>query len=317
VPGFIKMGLGGTGFMGRKGKHASAARRRAQRRKVLEGFPITRAFESIDEVKEYLSGDKIICLLCGKSYKVLGVHLLKIHGVTVDEYRERYRIPWSYGVLCKKSHNVRRKVMAKRMAEGFNPGNRDLISVMNAAPQRECPYKKEIALKNRPEPKPRPQKPSKPKRPSKPKPTRFGSPEHREKMRQHGLKYAKESAYRLADYWRGRKQSDEHKAKRMAAQEAYLVRTGKKKPVHVHVESRPCRMCDKGVPQPAAGRKLYCSTYCRSQYYEKKKHTQEAVCSLCGHAFVATRSQARRMSRGLPIYCSLSCRQSANGRQKR
>lgn len=281
MPQFIKMGFSGTGFRGRPGSRGRAAKRWAQRRKVLDGFPITRPFKSIDEVKEYLSGGKIVCLLCGKEYKVLGVHLLKIHDMTVDAYRERYKIPWTYGVLSKKSHDIRSEIMAKRIAEGFNPGNHDdLVSMMKAAPIRECPWKAEVDNQNlseynksRPKPKPRPE--SKEGRP-KPKPARFGSPEHLEKMRQHGLKHAKETGKRLGDYWRGRKQSDEHKAKRMAAQEAYLTRTGKKKPDHVHIEILPCQMCGKDVPQPTAGRKLYCSTSCRSQYYRKKKHTQRA-----------------------------------------
>ena len=56
---FIKMGLGGTGYQGKPGSHMRAAQKRAAARKVLPGFPIDRPFESINEVREYLSGDKI------------------------------------------------------------------------------------------------------------------------------------------------------------------------------------------------------------------------------------------------------------------
>jgi hypothetical protein len=307
MPKFVKMGLGGTGFRGKPGSHDRAARKRAQRRKVLEGFPITRAFESIDEVKEYLSGDKIICLLCGKAYKSLGVHLLRIHDVAVDEYRERYKIPWTYGVLSKKSHEAYSKTMTRRIAEGFDPSMPAgvFVSVIKNSTIRKCPYKAEVARQNVSE-----YNESRPKAEPRKNRATFGSPEHLKKLRRSALERG------FGDHWRGKKQSDEHKAKRRAAHEAYLVRTGKKKPPHVHIENLPCRMCSKDVPQPAAGRKLYCSTRCRSQYYEKKKHAQEATCALCGHPFMATGSQARRISRGLPVYCSFPCRQSANGKRK-
>lgn len=322
-PKFIKMGLGGTGFLGKPCSHERAAKRRANRRRVLDGFPIDRPFESIKEVREYLSGDKIVCLLCGRSFRTLGLHLRKIHDMTPDEYRERYNIPWTYGLACAENREAHSVATKKLIASGYNPGtdDRDFLAGLARAPKRDCPHKGEICQENvqkynesRPPPKPKPKPKPRPKRKPRPKPAKFGSPEHREKLRQAALKRSNETSETFSKYWKGRKQSPEHLAKRMAAQQEYLIRTGKKRPEHVHIETLPCRMCGKDVDQPAAGRKYYCSTHCRSQYYDKKKHASEATCGLCGSTFTATGSQMRRASRGLPVYCSFKCRQTANGR---
>jgi hypothetical protein len=259
-PQFIKMGLGGTGYRGKPGSHQRAAQKRAANRKVLEGYPVTRPFGSIDEVREYLSGDRIICLLCGRSLKALAYHLSKLHDMSSDDYRERYGIPWSYGLSCVETREKLSVATKKNLADGtipsFEKGN---TYNENPGGGRQGPH----------------------------------------------------------DAWLGRKQSPEHKAKRLKAYEDYLIRTGKKRPEHVHIETLPCRMCGKDVDQPAAGRKWYCSTRCRTQYYDKKKHASETTCALCGATFTATGSQMRRVKRGLPVYCSFSCRQSANGKKRR
>jgi hypothetical protein len=259
MPAFIKMGLGGTGFLGQPTKDLVARKKRAQNRIVLPGYPVTRPFGSIEDVKEYLSGDRIICLLCGKSYRALGCHLPKIHDIDADKYREMYGIPWTYGLACSETRETLSRNTIENIKKGkvpaFQPGN-----VYNENPT--------------------------------------GGREQTQ------------------EYWKGRKQSPEHKAKRMAAQEEYLIRTGKKRPEHVHIDSLPCLLCGTDVDQPAAGQKLYCSTRCRSRYYAKKAEV-EAVCSLCGESFIASGHQGRRIARGLSVYCSLQCRQSANGRQPR
>jgi len=69
------------------------------RRATAPGFPREGRFETPAELANYFNEDKIQCLLCGKLYKTLGAHLLRIHGVTGDEYHEKYGIPFTYG-LC-------------------------------------------------------------------------------------------------------------------------------------------------------------------------------------------------------------------------
>ena len=88
------------------------------RRLVLHGFPYDGKFKDIEEVNQYLSGDRIQCLLCGKSYKLLATHIMTIHGVTVDQYKEKYGIPWEYGL----SSSGTRKKMAINAKEGIKSG---------------------------------------------------------------------------------------------------------------------------------------------------------------------------------------------------
>lgn len=65
----------------------------------LSGFPREFVFECREEVDAYLSGDRITCLLCGRSYKILDTHLRGAHQIDSDEYRERYGLPYRRG-LC-------------------------------------------------------------------------------------------------------------------------------------------------------------------------------------------------------------------------
>lgn len=37
--------------------------------------------------------DKIACLICGRQFRFLPPHLLRLHGVSADEYRQAYAIP--------------------------------------------------------------------------------------------------------------------------------------------------------------------------------------------------------------------------------
>lgn len=60
-------------------------------------------FGSIQEVREYLKGEKIVCLECGKEYRKIGGSHLKTHGMTDEEYREKYGIPWSYPLASSET----------------------------------------------------------------------------------------------------------------------------------------------------------------------------------------------------------------------
>lgn len=56
--------------------------------------------ESKKDVEEYFSGDRIQCLICGKWYKALVSHIT-MHGISVDEYRDRFNIPWGRGLVSQ------------------------------------------------------------------------------------------------------------------------------------------------------------------------------------------------------------------------
>lgn len=93
-----------------------ALRLRAERRVIKAGFPIeSRAFTE-KEIEDYFSGDKIECLLCGRSFKRLARHLPNIHSVTEDDFRVMYGLPWRRGLTSEASH-ARYGAVAKKRAE--------------------------------------------------------------------------------------------------------------------------------------------------------------------------------------------------------
>ena len=76
-------------------------------------------------------------------------------------------------------------------------------------------------------------------------------------------------------------------------------------------EFSPCLECGIDVQQPSSGRKLYCSTRCRSRYYAKKDGS-ECTCGYCGERFWGKKDQAKRFADGLPVTCSTNCRNRLN-----
>lgn len=92
--------------------------RNIQRRKVLSGYPVKKTFESRQEIDEYMSGDRITCLLCGRSYKALGCHL-KIHGMTSDQYKIEYGLPMSVGLDNQEIVERKSKQFKKMIADGI------------------------------------------------------------------------------------------------------------------------------------------------------------------------------------------------------
>jgi len=96
---------------------STQAQRRQKRREVLPGYPVERKFESLKEVKQYLEGDKIACLLCGRLFANLGCHVVKMHDMSCDEYRELYGIPYTFGLVSSDTaerYGVRAKERAER-----------------------------------------------------------------------------------------------------------------------------------------------------------------------------------------------------------
>jgi len=225
MPQFIKMGLGGTGFIGHAGSSKRAEEACRARRYVEPGFPIVTPFQSIEDVRAYLSGDKIICLLCGKEYRGIGNHIQAIHGMSVDQYKEFYNIPWTYGLLCSDSSALYSGSMKKRMAEGFvcpikiGKEHEKMISVR----KRRCPFKGAVGTQNLGEhARPTHELIEDPdgiletytKR-RKRLQVKIGTPEYKEQMRhrpQCQPDFVKAQGFNK--YWVGKKQSDIHKDRR-------------------------------------------------------------------------------------------------------
>jgi hypothetical protein len=83
--------------------------------KPLRGYPKTQPFATIEDVKSYLDGDKVTCLLCGREYVALGGHITAMHDMTGDDYRERFGIPYKYGLASKPfRENSKRRIRRLR-----------------------------------------------------------------------------------------------------------------------------------------------------------------------------------------------------------
>lgn len=83
--------------------------------------PSQQSFRTRREVERYFSGATIKCLLCGKRYRRLAFHLAAKHAMTADEYKGRFGLPWSRGLisaesLAKSGWDDDRKANARRLA---------------------------------------------------------------------------------------------------------------------------------------------------------------------------------------------------------
>lgn len=92
------------------------------RRVGQEGFPIEAKFETPEEIADYFSGERVICLRCGNPYKSLAYHLKRIHGWTAEEYKEFYGLPWRRGLDCAETKGVKSENGTLTMAAGKGIG---------------------------------------------------------------------------------------------------------------------------------------------------------------------------------------------------
>lgn len=91
-------------------------KRAIARRKVYPGYPVLPRKFTGAEVRDYLGGQKIVCLLCGHSFRRIGAsHLPMIHGVTEDDYREMYGLPYRVGLASASCRDAYRKATVARI----------------------------------------------------------------------------------------------------------------------------------------------------------------------------------------------------------
>jgi hypothetical protein len=89
----------------------------------LPGFPWKGKFTTRSEVDRYFSNDDgIQCLLCGRFLGTLQNHLQIVHGISHEEYRERYGLPWRRGLVSRTVSKKHSASLIKRIKNGtFNP----------------------------------------------------------------------------------------------------------------------------------------------------------------------------------------------------
>lgn len=90
--------------------------------------------ESIEELNIYLSGDYIECLVCGHSFKSLGMHLKKTHGYEPRRYKEDFNIPVTRSLSGEGTKKLSSDAMINQWA--INPKFDSVREKITAAPPK-------------------------------------------------------------------------------------------------------------------------------------------------------------------------------------
>src|SRR5579871_302614 len=75
-------------------------------------------FQTMEEIRAYVAGDRIQCLLCRKHFRRLGKHL-KVHDMTADDYREAFGIPWLCSLTSRPSREASGRAMTPERIAAF------------------------------------------------------------------------------------------------------------------------------------------------------------------------------------------------------
>jgi predicted transcriptional regulator len=75
-------------------------------------------------VRSSVKPDGIVCLECGKKFKTIKRHLTTDHGLSVEEYRQRWNLPASYPVVSSE-YAERRRELAKTSGLGRKKGSKN------------------------------------------------------------------------------------------------------------------------------------------------------------------------------------------------
>lgn len=95
--------------------------------------------------KSLASKDHIISLIDGKPYKTLRRHLSG-HGLTPEQYRERYNLKSDYPMVAE-TYSQHRRDMAKKIGLGRKPGQKVQAAKKPATASRKTPVQAKAAAK--------------------------------------------------------------------------------------------------------------------------------------------------------------------------
>lgn len=134
-----------------QGRLNDDARRKANRRKPRAGYPVEQRPFTLEEIKEYLNREKIVCLLCGRFLRVLGVHLYSIHQMSIDTYTNMYGLPKHGSGTCQASKEKMTESLYNRtdITTFISRHSRPAQKVLAALPRpRKRPYEVERLKKS-------------------------------------------------------------------------------------------------------------------------------------------------------------------------
>jgi len=88
-----------------------------------EADPVAERGEPAVSIKRSLRDDHLVCLEDGKKFKSLKRHIRTSHGLTPEEYRERWGLMSDYPMTAP-AYAERRSKLAKEIGLGRKPGKR-------------------------------------------------------------------------------------------------------------------------------------------------------------------------------------------------
>jgi hypothetical protein len=101
------------------------------------------------DIELYFSGDTIECLICKRHFKRLHRHLAVKHGMTVDEYKTQFGLPWTRGLtsvasVANSGWTEERKAKARKVAQRSR-----FFKFAHSTPRRElAPFAKTEAMEH-------------------------------------------------------------------------------------------------------------------------------------------------------------------------
>ncbi|BCS86943.1 MucR family transcriptional regulator [Pseudodesulfovibrio sediminis] len=78
---------------------------------IAEGAPVAAEESTAVDPQKAIREKSILCCVCGKSFKVITKKHLASHGLTPEEYREKYGYKKKLPLVCKSLQRARRKKM--------------------------------------------------------------------------------------------------------------------------------------------------------------------------------------------------------------
>jgi len=85
--------------------------------------PQAKVKEPAVSVKKSVFDDHIVCLECGKGFRTIKRHLQTEHGITTDQYRQRFALPYDYPLVAPE-YAKSRAAIAKKIGLGRKTGRK-------------------------------------------------------------------------------------------------------------------------------------------------------------------------------------------------
>lgn len=78
---------------------------------VLDKGAIMHVNQYTDSANEAVRENSIVCLECGKSFRILTKRHLALHNLTVEEYKEKYGYHRNIPLVCRALQRERKEIM--------------------------------------------------------------------------------------------------------------------------------------------------------------------------------------------------------------